>query len=96
VAAYFDATGHDRLRRRVNRGESLLDYKARVLPFLEWLRQRPERVVLVVAHEETLRVLAAHLRGLPDEEMERLTFGNGEIVEFELSPATATDPRSPP
>jgi probable phosphoglycerate mutase len=95
VAAYFAATGHDRLRRRVNGGESLLDYKARVLPFLEWLRQRPERVVLVVAHEETLRVIAARLRGQSDEEMEGLAFGNGELVEFELSPATATDPRSP-
>jgi probable phosphoglycerate mutase len=93
VAAYFAATGHDRLRRRVNGGESLLDYKARVLPFLEWLRQRPEQVVLVVGHEETLRVIAAHLRGLSDEEMESLAFGNGEVIEFELSPATATDQR---
>jgi broad specificity phosphatase PhoE len=95
VSEYLAAAGHDRLHRRINGGESLLDYKARVLPFLEWLRQRPESVVLVVAHEETLRVIVAHLRGLPDEEMERLAFANGEIVECELSPATATTPRSP-
>lgn len=95
VAEYFAAAGHDRLHRRINGGESLLDYKARVLPFLDWLRQRPESVVLVVAHEETLRVIAAHLRGLSDEEMERLAFGNGEILECELSPATTTAPRSP-
>jgi probable phosphoglycerate mutase len=93
VAEYFAATGHDRLRRRVNGGESLLDYKARVLPFLDWLRQRPEQVVLVVAHEETLRVIATHLRGLSDEEMERLAFGNGEIIELELSRATTTNPQ---
>lgn len=94
VAEYFAATADDRLHRRVNGGESLLDYKARVLPFLERLRRRPESVVAVVAHEETLRVLVAHLRGLSDEEMERLAFGNCEIVECELSPATATAPRA--
>jgi broad specificity phosphatase PhoE len=84
VADYFAATGHDRLHARVNGGESLLDYKARVLPFLDGLCGRSEHTVLVVAHEETLRILAAHFRGLGDEAMERLVFANCEIVEFTL------------
>jgi probable phosphoglycerate mutase len=61
VAEYFAATGHDRLHLRVNGGESLLDYKARVLGFLDWLCRQPWQQVLVVAHEETLRVFAAAL-----------------------------------
>lgn len=84
VAEYFAATGHDRLHLRVNGGESLLDYKARVLPFLDRLRGQPWQQVLVVAHEETLRVFAAYFRGLPDEALPGLVFGNCEILSFEL------------
>ncbi len=84
VAEYFAATGRDRLHLRVNGGESLLDYKARVLPFLDWLRGQPWQHVLVVAHEETLRVFAAYFRGLPDETLPELAFGNCEILGFEL------------
>ncbi len=97
VAEYFAATGHDRLHLRVNGGESLLDYQARVLPFLAELQARSERSVLAVAHEETLRVLVAHLRGLPAAEMLGLHFGNCQIVTFTLAPApTATVPPPPP
>lgn len=84
VTEYFAATGHDRLNARANGGESLRDYQARALPFLDWLAKRTELTVLVVAHEETLRVVVAHLKGLPDETMERLTFANGEVVEVNL------------
>jgi broad specificity phosphatase PhoE len=84
VAEYFAATGHDRLHARANGGESLLDYKARVLGFIDWLRLRTENVVLVVAHEETLRVFRANFEGLTDEVMERLAFGNCEVVAFLL------------
>lgn len=84
VADYFAATGHDRLHVRINGGESLLDYKARVPAFLDWLRHQPWQSTLVVAHEETLRVFAAHFRGLPDEALPGLAFGNCEILNFEL------------
>jgi len=83
VAEYYAAAGDNRLHRRINGGESLLDCKARALSFLGWLRPQPWREVLVVAHEETLRVLAVHFRGLPDEAMPTLTFGNCEILRFE-------------
>lgn len=84
VADYFAATGRDRLHLRANGGESLLDYKVRVLAFLDWLRPQPWREILVVAHEETLRVLAAHFRDLPDAALPGLAFGNGEILNFDL------------
>jgi probable phosphoglycerate mutase len=82
VADYFAATGHDRLHLRANGGESLLDYQARVLPVLGWLARQNWASVLVVAHEETLRVLVAHLRGLDNEAMLNLHFGNCEVVHF--------------
>ena len=84
VAEYFAATGEDRLHRRANGGESLLDYKARVLAFLDWLSQQPPMDTLVVAHEETLRVIRARLDGLGDEAMHGLDFANCEVVEFDF------------
>jgi len=84
VPEYLAATGHDRLHARANGGESLLDYQARVLGFIDWLREQPERVVLVVAHEETLRVFKAYFDGLADEAMPGLEFGNCMVCCFEL------------
>lgn len=84
VAEYFAATGHDRLRLKVNGGESLLDYKARVLFFIRWLSEQAFREVLVVAHEETLRVVAAHFEGLSDQAMTELHFDNAALLSYEL------------
>ncbi|MFA7386934.1 MAG: histidine phosphatase family protein, partial [Thiohalobacteraceae bacterium] len=83
VAGYFAAVGADRMNLRPPGGESLRDYQVRVLPVLDWLRERPWTTVLIVAHEETLRVLVAALRGLPAERMLELNFGNCEILEFQ-------------
>jgi broad specificity phosphatase PhoE len=93
VTDYFAAVGADRLHLRVNGGESLLDYKARVLPFLDRLRHRPWQQVLLVAHEETLRVLQAWHRGLPDQALEGLHFANCELLELVLDPDSLNRPR---
>ena len=84
VADYFAATAHDPLHARANGGESLLDHKARVLAFLEWLKERPEQALLVVAHEETLRVFKAHFAAIADERLRDLHFVNCEVLEYEL------------
>jgi alpha-ribazole phosphatase len=84
VAEYFAATGHDRLHLRVNGGESLLDYKRRVTGFIDWLAVQPEETVLVVAHEETLRVFMVCFSALPDAALLELHYGNCELIEFTL------------
>jgi len=84
VAEYFAATAHDPLHARVNGGESLLDHKRRVMDFLAWLRTQPARNILIVAHEETMRVFAAKAHGLPDTALRSLSFANGEILELDL------------
>lgn len=73
---------HDPLHIRVNNGESLLDHKTRVIAFLYWLQQQPESTLLVVAHEETLRVIAAYFQQLDDETMIQLAFDNCEYLNF--------------
>lgn len=83
VAEYFAAIAADPLHTRPPGGESLLDHKQRIGHFLDWLRQQPERNLLLVVHEETLRALSAHLQEIDEQEMTRLHFANGQIVEFD-------------
>lgn len=84
VAEYFNATGTDRLHLRAPGGESLLDYKQRVLKVFDWLGAQDWHNVLIIAHEETLRVFTVHLQNLPDTAMETLHFDNCQIVEFDF------------
>ena len=84
VAEYFRAIAADRLNTRVGDGETLLEHKRRILGFLDWLRTQSYATVLVVAHEETLRVFAAYARNLGDAEMIDLEVGNCAVFSFEL------------
>ncbi len=85
VVEYFRRIAHDRLNARVNDGESLLEHKRRILNFLDWLKlNAPYRSVLLVAHEETMRVFAAQVRQLNEDAMLELNFENCETLEFEL------------
>jgi probable phosphoglycerate mutase len=89
VNEYFAAIAHDPLNARVNGGESLLDHKRRVLGFIDWLRQQPEANILVVAHEETLRVFIACFEGnIPDERLRDINVGNCEYRCYQLDSKT--------
>lgn len=74
----------DPLHTRVNDGETLAEHRDRVVAFLRWLAVQPWSTVLVVAHEETLRVIEGHFRGLDDATMVGLAFHNAEVLHFEL------------
>ncbi|MFI6343975.1 2,3-diphosphoglycerate-dependent phosphoglycerate mutase [Streptomyces sp. NPDC050560] len=75
----------------VPRTESLADVTARLLPYWEAeiapaLREGAGPV-LVVAHSNSLRALAAHLDGLGGEELMRLNIPTGIPLAYELDPA---------
>jgi len=85
VADYFAAISHDPLRVRVNGGESLLDHKQRVLRFIDWLKTQPDEALLVVAHEETLRVFISYFEGgIADSQLRDLHVGNCEYRRYVL------------
>ncbi|MFO8023662.1 histidine phosphatase family protein [Thiohalophilus sp.] len=83
VVDYFAAISSDPLNTRPPGGESLVDHKQRIGRFLDWLREQPEKIILLVVHEETLRALSALLDKLDDRTMLQLHFDNGQIVEFD-------------
>ncbi len=83
VADYFAAIAHDPLHCRANGGESLLDHKARVLRFIDWLQTQSEQQVLIVAHEETLRVFEARFNGMiADDHLRDIQIGNCEVKRY--------------
>lgn len=84
VQEYFAAIAADPLHIGVNGGESLLEHKNRVIPYLDWLAHQPLPIVLTVAHEETLRVFYAHFHRLPDSQLRELHFQNCEVFEQAL------------
>ena len=85
VDEYFAAIAHDPLNARVNDGESQIDHKQRVLGFIRWLEQQPEENILVVAHEETLRVFVSYFEGnVADEELRDIGIRNCEYRHYRL------------
>jgi alpha-ribazole phosphatase len=85
VSELYERLGTNRLHGRATEGgETLYEHKQRVLRFIEWLRAQEPMTTLVVAHEETLRVVIAHFHGLSDEAMLALTIGNCEVVAVDV------------
>ena len=83
VDEYFSAIAHDPLNARINGGESLLDHKQRVLGFIDWLQGQQEKNILVVAHEETMRVFIARFEGnVADEQLRDIQIGNCEYRRY--------------
>ena len=85
VADYLAAIAADPIDTRVAGGESLRDHQQRVEGFLRWLEAQPFACVLVVAHEETLRVLDAHARGADLAAVIGKTFANAVPYFFQSS-----------
>jgi alpha-ribazole phosphatase len=84
VSEYFSATGHNRYNITPPGGESVKEFQSRVLKFLDEINQAEEQNILVVTHEEAMRVFYAYFNNLNPEEMLRLDFGNCELLQFTL------------
>jgi broad specificity phosphatase PhoE len=85
VDDYFAAVGHDRFNIVPRGGESLSQFKRRVNAFIDVLLMEEYGNILIVAHEETLRVFAARFTNLSDKEMESLSFANCEVLSFRVT-----------
>jgi broad specificity phosphatase PhoE len=83
VRDYEAAIAHDPWHARPNDGETLQEHQVRVLDFIVGLSAVSERPLLVVAHEETMRVVAAHFRRLDNAALLGLSFRNCELLEFD-------------
>ena len=84
VDEYFAAVGHDRLNIVPKGGESLGQFKHRVNAFIDVLLMEEYENILIVAHEETMRVFAARFNNLSDQDMDSLSFANCEYLVFQV------------
>ena len=85
VADYFSAVGHDRFNIVPKNGESLNQLKELVNALIDVLLIEDYENVLIVAHEETMRVFAARFNQLSDQEMDSLSFANCEHLVFRIN-----------
>ena len=93
VDEYFVAIADEPLNARINGGESLLDHKKRVLDFIDWLKEQSQENILVVAHEETLRVFVAYFEGqVADEQLRDIHIGNCDYKYYKLNKVEGDNP----
>lgn len=85
VADYLAAIAADPIDTRVPGGESLRDYQQRVEGFLRWLDDQHFECVLLVVHEETLRILDAHASGADLAAVIGKAFTNAEPYAYQSS-----------
>ena len=85
VDEYFSAVGHNRFNLVPKGGESLSQFKHRVNAFIDVLLVEDYGNVLIVAHEETMRVFAARFNHLSDQQMDSLSFANCEHLTFRVN-----------
>ena len=93
IGSAIDAWAADPLGFRAPGGESPREMAARVLQWLDEIRQEsgnrvfpgtaPEHLV-VIAHGGPLRVIAGHLLGLPPERWLGLDFGCGQVTRIDM------------
>ncbi len=71
---------------RFNDGESIEDMKNRVAEFLHKLKGEPYSAVLVVTSGWVIRVAAAIIQGISNEEAWKIDAEQGGYLEFEIQP----------
>ncbi len=81
---FLKAVEKDIFNTRVNDGESFLDEKKRIFSFLNDLKKIHCENVLVVCHEDTLKIADGYFNDLSDEEIWAREFGNCEMLEIEV------------
>ncbi len=69
---------------RLNGGESFEDEKLRVQSFLDYLKKREEKCVLVVTHQAIARIIYAIHHNLPNEKVDDIEVSNTHCFDFEL------------
>jgi len=80
----WERRGQDIAGIRPEGGESFADLSARVIPTFQEIVQRRDPHVLVVAHAGVIRVIIAHILGMPIQNIFslRIAYGSASTVEI--------------
>ena len=81
---YIKAIEKDKFFIKLKGGESFQEEKKRVFSFLKDLIKKHYNTVLVVTHEEIIKIVNGYFNKLSDEQMFRIKVDNGRIMKFEF------------
>ncbi len=70
----------------IESGESARQLMTRIEKFVEWVKTRPERRILVATHGRAIRSLITCLKGLPSTAMEDMEHSNTGLYVAHLQP----------
>jgi broad specificity phosphatase PhoE len=77
-------SAEDRWTFRADGGESFEDEKQRTREFLENLKTRSEKTVLVVTHQAISRIIYALINNIPNEHVDDLSVENTHYIEYDI------------
>ena len=81
---YVKAIEKDKFFIKLKGGESFQEEKKRVFSFLKDLIKRHYNTVLVVTHEEIIKIVQGYFNNLSDEQMWKIKVDNGQLMKFEF------------
>ncbi len=81
---YLKAIEKDKFNIKLKGGESFQEEKARVFSFLYDLKKMKYERVLVVTHEEPIKIINGYFNNLSDGKMLELKVPNAYLIEFEI------------
>ncbi|MFN0216563.1 MAG: histidine phosphatase family protein [Saprospiraceae bacterium] len=70
----------------IEQGESANQLLSRIQRFVEWVKTRPERRILVATHGRAIRCLITYLKALPASAMEEMEHSNTGLYVAHLQP----------
>lgn len=81
---YIEFIEKDKFNIKPKEGESFQDEKKRVFSFLNDLKKIKYEIVLVVSHEEIIKIAIGYFEKLSDEEMWNVKVPNGYSIGFDV------------
>lgn len=84
VSEFKKLMGKDPVHLKLKSGESFEDEERRVFSFLDDLKNSNYNTVLVVAHEDTLKIIEGYFKHLTDKEIYKEEIGNCQILKFNI------------
>lgn len=74
----------DIINAKINGGESFIDEKERIYSFLDDLKEQNHKIVLIVAHYDTIQIINGYTNNLTNEQMKKNIIENGKIYKFKI------------
>lgn len=84
VSEFHDYIKNDLFRTQPPGGETWQEQKKRIFEFLEEIKSKKFKSVLIIAHNDTCKIVTAYFNKLSDKEMWKIETNNCGLLNFEF------------